>query len=76
MEQIDSRTFQKSVAAPNYWDHSTFLLTFRNGKCRTPLVAEDIQADATVRIDVRVVDAGGEVDLRWFKGIVGRKMDG
>ena len=75
MEQIDSRTFQKSVEAPKDGGLTIFLLTFRNSERRAPLVTEDVQADATVGIDVRVVDAGGEVDLGWFEGIVGRKMD-
>ena len=51
------------------------LLTFGDCKGWAPLVTENIQADAAVGIDVRVVDAGGEVDLGRFEGIVGGKMD-
>lgn len=51
-------------------------LTLRNGQRRTPLVSEDIQADASVRVDVRVVDASREVDLGGLEGVVCREMDG
>lgn len=50
-------------------------LTFRDRKCRTPLITENVQTDAAIRIDVGVVDTGGEVDLRWFERIVGGKVD-
>lgn len=52
------------------------MLTFRNGESRTPLVSQDVQADAAVRVDVGVVDAGGEVDLGGLEGVVGREVDG
>ena len=50
-------------------------LTFRDRKCRAPLVTENVQTDAAIRVDVGVVDAGGEVDLRWFERIIGGKVD-
>lgn len=50
--------------------------TFRNGKSRAPLVSQDIQADTSVGVDVRVVDAGSEVDLGGLERVVGREMDG
>ena len=49
--------------------------TLRNGQCWRPLVPQDIQADASVRVDVWVVDASGEVDLRWLEWVVGWEMD-
>jgi hypothetical protein len=39
------------------------------------LVSKNVQADATVGVDVRVVNAGGEVDLWGLEGIVGREVD-
>ena len=50
--------------------------TFRYCQSWAPLVSQDIQADAAVRVDVGVVDAGGEVDLRRLEGIVCREVDG
>jgi len=46
------------------------LPTFGNGQRRAPLVTQDVQANATVRVDVRVVDAGCEVNLGRLEGIV------
>jgi hypothetical protein len=40
------------------------------------LVPQDIQTDAAVGVDVGVVDAGGEVDLRGLEGVVGGEVDG
>ena len=34
-----------------------------NGQCRTPLVLQNVQANATVGVDVTVVDTCGKVDL-------------
>ena len=51
-------------------------LTFRDGQGGAPLVSQDVQADAAVRVDVGVVDAGGEVDLGRLEGVVGREVDG
>ena len=52
------------------------VLTFRDGQSRAPLVSQDVQADAAARVDVGVVDAGGEVDLGRLEGVVGREVDG
>jgi hypothetical protein len=34
-----------------------------NGQCRTPLVLENVETNAAIRINVAVVDACGEMDL-------------
>jgi hypothetical protein len=39
------------------------------------LVSKDVEADAAVGVDVGVIDAGGEVDLRGLEGVVGREMN-
>lgn len=39
------------------------------------MVPQDVQTDAAVRVDVGVVDASGEVDLRGLEGVVGREVD-
>jgi hypothetical protein len=49
--------------------------TFADGERRAPLVSQNVQADASVRVDVGVVNAGGEVDLRGLEGVVGREVD-
>jgi hypothetical protein len=48
---------------------------FRDGQSRAPLVSQNVQADATVRVDVGVVDAGSEVDLRRLERVVGREVN-
>lgn len=50
-------------------------LTLRDGQSRTPLVSQYVQTDTAVRVDIRVVDAGGEVDFRWLERIVGGEVD-
>jgi hypothetical protein len=47
-----------------------------NGQSGAPLVAQDVEADAAVAVDVGVVDAGGEVDLGRLEGVVGGEVDG
>jgi len=46
-----------------------------NGKSRTPLILENIQTDSPVRVDVAVVDAGGEVYLWGFEWVVCWEVD-
>ena len=73
IEQIDRRTArisQKPALGP------CNSLTFRYCQSGTPLISQNIQADAAVRVDVGVVDAGGEVDLGRLEGIVCREVDG
>jgi len=48
---------------------------FGDGESRAPLVSQNVQADAAIRVDVWVVNAGGEVDLRGLEGVVGGEMD-
>eukprot|EP00562_Extubocellulus_spinifer_P029669 CAMPEP_0178713152 /NCGR_PEP_ID=MMETSP0699-20121125/19261_1 /TAXON_ID=265572 /ORGANISM="Extubocellulus spinifer, Strain CCMP396" /LENGTH=185 /DNA_ID=CAMNT_0020361947 /DNA_START=864 /DNA_END=1418 /DNA_ORIENTATION=+ len=46
-----------------------------DGEGGGPLVLEDVEADPAVGVDVAVVDAGGEVDLGGFEGVVGGEVD-
>lgn len=39
------------------------------------MILKDIQADASVGVDVRVVDLGGELDFGWLEGVVGGELD-
>ena len=50
--------------------------TLRDGERRAPLVPQNVQANGAVAVDVRVVDAGGEVDLRGLEGVVCGEVDG
>lgn len=50
-------------------------LTFTNSQRRAPLIPQNVQTDATVAVDVRVINAGGEVDLRGLEGVVGREVN-
>ena len=49
--------------------------TLRDGERRAPLVPQDVQANGAVAVDVGVVDAGGEVDLRGLEGVVCGEVD-
>lgn len=40
------------------------------------MVTEDIQANAAVRVDIWVVDAGSKVHFRRLKRIIGWEVDG
>lgn len=40
------------------------------------MVPQDIQTDTSVRVDVGVIDAGGEVNLGGLERVVGREVDG
>ncbi len=50
--------------------------TLRHCQRRAPLVSQNVEADAAVRVDVGVVDPRCEVDLGWLKRIVGGEVDG
>lgn len=50
--------------------------TFRDGQGRRPLVSQDVKTDASVAVDVGVVDTGGEVDLGRLEGVVCWEVDG
>lgn len=50
--------------------------TLGNGERRAPLIPQDVQADRAVAVDVGMVDAGGEVDLRGLEGVVCGEVDG
>lgn len=39
------------------------------------MVTQDVETNAAVGVDVGVVDAGGEVDLRRLERVVGRELD-
>lgn len=49
--------------------------TFRDGQSRTPLIPQDVQADRSICVDVRVIDLGRERDLGRLEGVVGRERD-
>ena len=43
---------------------------------RRPLILQDVQANATVRIDVRVVNSRSEVALGWLERVVSGEVNG
>lgn len=73
MEQIDRSTDSVVRHSVKSFLLSTVLisLTFRYGQGRAPLVPQDIQTDATVGIDIGMVDTGREVNFGRFERIVG-----
>jgi len=48
---------------------------FGDCECRTPLVPQDVEADASVGVDIRMVNAGSEVDLWGLERIIGGEVD-
>ena len=50
--------------------------TFRYSQGRAPLIPQNVQTDASVGIDVGVIDACCEVDLWWLKGVVCWEVNG
>jgi hypothetical protein len=50
--------------------------TLGDGERGAPLIPQDVQADRAVAVDVGVVDAGGEVDLRGLERVVCGEVDG
>ena len=50
--------------------------TLGNGERRAPLIPQDVQANRAVAVDVGVIDAGSEVDLRRLEGVVCGEVDG
>ena len=46
-----------------------------DGKGRAPLVLEDVQADATVGVDVGVVDFSDELHLGRLERVIAREVD-
>ena len=53
----------------------TQIQTFGNGQGGTPLITKDVQTDASVGVDVGVMDTRGEVHLGRLEGVVGGEMD-
>merc|ERR1711939_432857 len=49
---------------------------FRYCQSRAPLVSWNVQTYAAVRVDVGMVDSGGEVDFRRLEGVVCWEVDG
>ena len=49
--------------------------TFRDGQRRRPLSVQDVQADRSIAVHVRMVYAGGEGDLRRLEGVVRGEVD-
>jgi hypothetical protein len=77
---MDSRTWETIVSCANfrarvYFFEACNVLTFGDCECWTPLVSQYIEADASVGVDVRMVNAGGEVDLWGLERIIGGEMD-
>lgn len=77
---MDSRTWEATVSPISglgvfVFDEGIAPLTFGDCECWTPLVPQDIKADASVGVDVRMVNAGSEVDLWGLERIIGGEVD-
>ena len=46
-----------------------------DGECGAPLLLENVEANTTVRINVRVIDACREVDLWWLERVIGGEVN-
>lgn len=54
----------------------TCLRTLRDRQGRAPLVPQNVQADAAIRVDIRVVDLRRERHLGRLEGVVRRECNG
>ena len=74
MEQIESKT--KAIVRHHLgFGFEGQERTLGNGQGRAPLVSKNVQTDATIRVDVRVIDTGREVDFWGLERVIGREMD-
>jgi hypothetical protein len=79
---LDRSTWSKWIAELEKYDQPECdssldrFLTLGNSESRAPLVSKDVQANATVGVDIRVIDARGEVDLRGLERVVCWEVDG
>jgi hypothetical protein len=46
-----------------------------DGQCGTPLILQNVQTNSSIRVDVAMVNASGEVNLGWFERIVRWEMN-
>ena len=46
-----------------------------DGEGGTPLLLENVEADASVRVDVRVIDTSSKVELWRLERVIGREVD-
>lgn len=49
--------------------------TFADCECGAPLIPQNVQADASIAVDVWVIDTGSEVDLWWLEWVVCWEVD-
>jgi len=49
---------------------------FANSQSRAPLITQNVQADASVGVDVRMIYSRGKVHLWWLERVIGWEMDG
>jgi hypothetical protein len=71
MEQMERRTALVSLL----YLYISLWPTFRDSQRRAPLITQNVQAYATVGVDVGVVDTSGEGDFGRLEGVVGREVD-
>ena len=74
------RITQKGTDAQQYWKVKVLPVnaiarTFGNCKSRWPLWTKNIQTNAAIAVDVRMVNACCEGDFWWLEGIVSWEMD-
>jgi hypothetical protein len=52
------------------------MLTFRYCQRRTPLISKNVETDASVCVDIWVIDLCRECHFRGFEGVVRGESDG
>ncbi len=72
---MERSTSFKTSASENLLNQARIQYTFGDCQGGTPLVSQNVQAYAPVGVDIWVIDASGEIDLRWFKRVVGREVN-
>ena len=46
-----------------------------DGQGGTPLILQNVQTNSSIGVDVAMINASGEVDLRWFERIISWEMN-
>jgi hypothetical protein len=64
LEQLGNIRHQRIIRIGIGEERTNRKQNFRNGQCWTPLIFQNIQANATVRVNVAMINAGGEMHFR------------
>lgn len=76
--QVDSRDFlfERMIRVGVSEERADREKNFSDAQCRRPCRVENVQADLSIQIDVRMIDFCSEFDFGSLEGVVGGEVDG